>query len=132
MAHKLLVIDDNQSSRDMYKYRFEIGHWQVETAFSAEDALDILKTDYSPDAILLDVMLPKMQGDELIRILRNTPKTKDTVIIVLTAASFIPDDDKQVKELKKLSDQYLLKIDVTPKELVECAESLLEVKFVKK
>lgn len=122
MSHKLLIVDDNQSCSDLYKMRFEFDKWDVEACFSAEEALDLFKTDYKPDVILLDIMLPKMQGDELLKILRDDPKTKDIKIIVLTALILSQNDERRICSQ---ADACMLKIDIMPSKLVETAKKLI-------
>lgn len=124
MSHKLLIVDDSRGCCDLYKMRFEYDNWEVKVAFSAEKALEILKDgDYKPDVILLDIMLPRMQGDELLDILKEDSATKDIKVIVLTAINFI--GDKQ-DELSNKADDYILKIDVKPNQLVKRVTTLVE------
>jgi len=95
--------------------------WQVETVPSAELALEFLKKGKNPNAIVLDLMLPKMQGGELLLLLKDGPDTKNIPVVVMTAISFNPKDEEATKGP---ADAYLLKIDVTPKELVEKVDQL--------
>lgn len=122
MAHKLLVIDDNRGCSDLYKMRFEYDKWEVKIAYSAEEALDLLSKDYLPDAILLDIMLPQMQGDELLRLIRENPKTKDIKVVVLTALNL---NDEDQARICKDADACLLKINIMPKALVDRVETLV-------
>jgi len=121
MTKTVLIVEDDKSCSDLYRLRFEMAKWQVETVPSAELALEFLKKGKNPDAIVLDLMLPKMQGGELLLLLKNNPNTKEIPVIVMTAISFNPKDDEITKGP---ADAYLLKIDVTPKELVEKVEQL--------
>lgn len=124
MVHKLLIVDDNRGCADMYKMRFEYDKWEVSVVFSAEEAIEILKDGaYRPDAILLDIMLPKMQGDELLNILKNDPKTKDIKIIVLTALNLYSGREEKIIEK---ADDYILKIDIMPNALVKRVTKLVE------
>lgn len=125
MSRKLLIVDDNQGCADLYQMRFEYDKWAVKICFSAEEALDLFKTGYMPDAILLDVMLPKMQGDELLKILRDNPKTKDIKIVILTALNLNPDDEKRICDH---ADACLSKIDILPAKLVQTVNNLVEEK----
>lgn len=124
MAYKLLVIDDNQGCSDLYKMRFEMAGFEVAVVFTAEDALEKLKI-YRPDAILLDLMLPKMQGQELLKILKSNPETKDIVVIILTAINLSFHDSE---DLLTEADDCISKIEILPRELVTRVSNLLENK----
>jgi CheY-like chemotaxis protein len=67
-------VDDNADMRD-YLYRLLSQHWQVETAANSAIALSIIQ-DESPDLVLTDVMMPEMDGFELLHTLRNNSQTK--------------------------------------------------------
>jgi len=122
MSQKLLIVDDNKGCDELYKMRFEKADFEVKVVYTAEEAIEVLK-NYHPDAILLDLMLPKMQGDELLRILKSDPKTKDIKVIVLTALNLNNDDAEKVKGI---ADDFVLKISILPRELVGRVNSLLE------
>jgi len=124
MSHKLLIIDDNRGCSDLYKMRFEFDKWEVKVAFSAEKALEMLKNEsWKPDAILLDIMLPKMQGDELLDILKADPKTKDIKVVVFTALNL---SDGRENKLSDKADDYVFKISILPYELVARVTKLVE------
>jgi|GEM_PF-817319 len=126
MSYKLLIVDDNKGCSDLYKLRFTDGGWDVSIAYSAEAAIQMLtNTDFMPDAMLLDLMLPKMQGDELLGIIRKDPKLKNIVVVVLTALNLNPIDQERISGD---ADDYILKLDILPKELVEHVTELVEKK----
>jgi DNA-binding response OmpR family regulator len=126
MSYRLLIVDDNRGCSDLYKLRFTGAGWDVNIAYSAEAAIQMItKTDYLPDAILLDLMLPKMQGDELLRIIRKDPRVQDVVVVVLTALNLNPVDQEKISGD---ADDYILKLDIMPKELVERVTELVEKK----
>lgn len=123
MPHKLLIIDDSRGCADMYRMRFERDNWEVKIAYSAEAAIELFKTDYWPDIVFLDIMLPKMQGDELLDLFRKDERLKHLKVIVLTALNLASGDETKLSEK---ADDYILKIDVNPKDLVRRATELLE------
>ena len=125
MSRKILIVDDNRGCCDLYKMRFEYDKWDVTVAYTAEKALEILKGGYHPDAILLDIMLPKMQGDELLGIIKDDPKTKDIKVIILSAINFFKE---QNEEKFKLADDCIMKINILPHELVARVTELVENK----
>lgn len=124
MAYKLLIVDDNRGCDEMFKTRFEVAGYDVKVVYTAEEAVEVLK-NYHPNAILLDLMLPKMQGDELLRILKSDEKTKDIKVMVLTALHLDSDDEEKVRDI---ADDFVLKIKIMPKELTERMTALIEGK----
>ncbi len=127
MAYKLLIVDDNRGCDEMFKTRFEAAGYDVRVVYTAEEAVEILK-NYHPNAILLDLMLPKMQGDELLHILKSDEKTKDIKVMVLTALHLDSDDEEKVRDI---ADDFVLKIKIMPKELTERMTALIEGKNTK-
>ncbi|MFA7253481.1 MAG: response regulator [Patescibacteria group bacterium] len=126
MSKKLLIVDDNWGCSDLYRMRFEFAKWEVKIAYSAEDAIEMFKDkEYLPDAILLDLMLPKMQGDELLKIIRKDPRIKDIVVVVLTALNLNPIDQNRISGD---ADDYIMKIDILPEQLVNRINELVEKK----
>lgn len=124
MSYKLLIIDDNKGCDELFKTRFEMAKFEVSIVYTAEDAIKKLK-GYRPDAILLDLMLPKMQGGELLNILKSDPKLKDIKVMVLTALHLSQDDEEKII---KMADDFELKIKIMPKELVERVNAMIEDK----
>ncbi len=126
MPKKLLIVDDSHGCSDLYKMRFEYDKWEVKIAYSAEQAMKLLEDkNYLPDAILLDLMLPKMQGDELLEIIRKDPRIKNIIVVVLTALSLNPADEQKISGE---ADDYILKIDILPEQLVKRVTALVEKK----
>ena len=123
MSHKLLIVDDNRGCADMYQMRFERDDWEVKVVYSAEAALDLLHSDYRPELILLDIMLPKMQGDELLDIIREDESLKQIKVIILTALNLSSGDETKISDK---ADGYITKISITPKQLVEQATKVVE------
>jgi CheY-like chemotaxis protein len=81
----LLVVDDDDSIREVAQMALEIvGGYQVRTANSGNQAWDMIQ-DSAPDGVLLDVMMPGMDGPTLLTHLRGDPRTKSLPVIFLTA-----------------------------------------------
>ncbi|WP_288830362.1 ATP-binding protein [uncultured Paraburkholderia sp.] len=81
--HRILVVDDNVDAADAMTAFLELEGHEVRTAYSGEEALDIL-THYGAEVILLDLGLPGMSGLEVGRRVRTTPNTKDVTLIAIT------------------------------------------------
>ncbi len=81
---KILVVDDEKDIVELLQYNLEKEGYKITAASSGEECLEKIKTDL-PDLILLDLMLPKIDGLEVSKILKNNPQTSNIPIIMLTA-----------------------------------------------
>ena len=105
---KILLVEDDMALPAVYRSRLEIEGFDVREANNGEDALSAT-VEYRPDLILLDVMMPKISGFDVLDILRNTPETANVRIIMLTALSQ-PKDKERAESLGV--DDYLVKSQV--------------------
>ena len=101
---KILVVDDEQDICEILQYNLENEGFEVVTAYSAEEALELPLQDYS--LILLDVMMGEMSGFQMTRILKNNPATAQIPIIFITA---LDSEDNLVKGLNIGADDYIVK-----------------------
>src|SRR5512143_379348 len=83
-AKKILVVDDEMHILRIVKYKLESAGYEVLTALDGAEALTIARED-GPSLIFLDIMMPGMSGYEVCKELKDDPKTKDIIIIMLTA-----------------------------------------------
>jgi two-component system alkaline phosphatase synthesis response regulator PhoP len=84
--NKVLVVDDEQDILELLEYNLKKEGYEVKTATNGKEAVEVAKS-YSPQLILMDIMMPKMDGIEACRQIRQMPKLKETFIIFLTARS---------------------------------------------
>ena len=85
MAHRILIIDDEDDIREVAALSLEtVAGWEVETASSGSLGL-ARALEYQPDAVLLDVMMPGMDGPTTFRELRKNPITAHIPVVLLTA-----------------------------------------------
>ena len=105
---KILLVEDDMALSAVYRSRLEIEGFDDREANNGEDALSAT-VEYRPDLILLDVMMPKISGFDVLDILRNTPETANVRIIMLTALSQ-PKDKERAESLGV--DDYLVKSQV--------------------
>ena len=105
---KILLVDDNPKFLEdvlpFYGYEVKCAHNGVE-------CLEILNSDERFDLVLLDIMMPKMDGWETLKNIRKTPICKDIPVIMLTAVN---EDQKMVTGLKIGADDYIVKPFVLP------------------
>ena len=82
---KILIVEDDETLAKMYQKKLEYEGFLVQTAFSGEDGLKAVSED-KPDLILLDIMMPGIDGFAVIKKLKADDKSKDIPIIILTAS----------------------------------------------
>ncbi|MGZ3844418.1 MAG: response regulator transcription factor [Flavisolibacter sp.] len=105
-AHgKVLIADDEPDILEILKYNLEKEGYLVSTAKDGNEALDKAK-QYQPDLIVLDMMMPKKNGIEVLELLRLQAAFKDTLIMFLTALN---DESTQLKSFKTGADDYVSK-----------------------
>ena len=102
--YKILVVDDEPDLCEGLKLNLEIEGYEADTAYSAEEALEMDLTSY--DLIMLDVMMGKMSGFEMARVLKRNPKTANIPIIFCTAKNA---DDDMIAGLNLGADDYVTK-----------------------
>lgn len=112
---KILLVEDDISLAAVYKSRLEIEGFETREVNNGEEAL-AAAIEYKPDLILLDAMMPKISGFDVLDILRNTPETTNLKIIMLTALSQ-PKDKERAEGLGV--DDYLVKSQVVIGDVVE-------------
>ena len=105
---KILLVEDDEMLSQVYRSRFEIEGFDVKEVYNGEDALSAA-ISFKPDIILLDAMMPRISGFDVLDILRNTPETANIAIIMLTALSQ-PRDQERAESLGV--DDYLVKSQV--------------------
>lgn len=105
---KILLVEDDVALSAVYRSRLEIEGFDIKEVHDGEDALSAT-VEYRPDLILLDAMMPKISGFDVLDILRNTPETANVRIIMLTALSQ-PKDKERAESLGV--DDYLVKSQV--------------------
>lgn len=129
---KILLVDDEPDILEFLRYHLQKDGFEVETVNSGKEALEKVKSA-RPNLILLDVMMPEMDGIETCRELRALPELKDTVIAFLTARN---EDYSQIAGFETGADDYITK-PVKPRVLSSRIRALLkrvnpEIKLVEK
>lgn len=102
---KVLIVDDEQDIVESLKFVLEAEGYECHTAYNGEDGLNSAK-ELVPDLIILDIMMPKMNGYKISRLLKFDKKYQSIPIIMLTARS--QDDDKLIGE-ETGANEYITK-----------------------
>lgn len=112
---KILLVEDDEALAAVYKSRLDIEGFDTKGVYNGEDALSAAMA-FKPDLILLDAMMPKISGFDVLDILRNTPETAQIRVIMLTALS--QPKDKERAESLGVND-YLVKSQVVIGDVIE-------------
>ncbi|MCM8756433.1 MAG: response regulator [Candidatus Omnitrophica bacterium] len=121
MKERILVVEDDNNISKLIKYNLEKHNFDCMVSSNAEDALDLLDR-YSADLIILDIMLPAMDGFEFCRIIKQEPKLKDIPLIMLTARG---EEVDRIVGLELGADDYIVK-PFSPRELVLRVKAILK------
>ena len=116
---KVLVVDDDSDIVELLEYNLVKEGYSVVTASNGKKAIEITKT-FVPDLILLDIMMPQMDGIETGRILRQNPDIKNTYILFLTARS---EEYSEVAAFEVGADDYITK-PIKPRALMSRINAL--------
>jgi DNA-binding response OmpR family regulator len=119
----VMVVDDDPNALDIVRTFLESRGYTVATAQNGNQALALLE-DVRPDLVLLDVMMPGMDGWEVARVIKNHPKYGDTRVVMLTARSDFADKHEG---LRAGADDYMVK-PIKLAELAERVERNLSIK----
>ncbi len=114
--YSILIVDDDKFLIDMYTLKFVEKGFTVETAGSGSEALQKVDGGLTPDIFLVDIVMPTMDGFELIQHLIQRQKEKRSAIIVL---SNLGQKEDVAKGLALGADGYIVKATATPSEVVE-------------
>lgn len=121
MSYKIAIVEDDQAIAQMYRMKFETDGYTVETAENGKLGLE-LAGKMKPDIILLDLMMPEMNGDEMLEQMRKSAWGKSIKVIILTniGEQEIPPKVKQLGV-----SGIILKADMTPRQVAEVVKKQL-------
>jgi CheY-like chemotaxis protein len=120
---KILIIEDELFLRDLYVHILTREGYKVAAAYDGEAGLQLVQDNPDAKLILLDIMLPKIHGVDVLRRLKADPLTKNIPVLILSNLT----EQHVIDETLKLGAQgYLVKLQIKPIELVEKIKSNLE------
>jgi len=113
---KILIVDDDKFLLSMYSMKFDKNGFEVKTAMGGEDALYLIKDGYKPDILLLDLIMPVMDGFVLYETIKKDGLLPNIVTIMLTNQGLNSD----INKARELGVQgYIVKATTIPSEVVE-------------
>lgn len=123
MALKIAIIEDDQAISQMYRMKFEAEGFIVETAENGKFGLELTK-EMKPNIILLDLMMPEMNGDKMLEQMRKTTWGKDIKVIILTNMG----EQEAPTGLKELNvEDFIVKAEMTPRQVADLVKKRLGV-----
>lgn len=118
---KIAIVEDDPAISQMYRIKFEAEGYKVETAANGKVGLQLAE-DMHPDIILLDLMMPEMNGDEMLAALRQTSWGKDMKVIILTNMG----EQEAPASLRSLGvRKFIVKAEMTPRQVAEMVKAEL-------
>lgn len=105
MSERILIIDDEENIVELLRFNLELNNFQIEYAYDGKTGIDKIKT-WNPDLVLLDIMLPGIDGITISQIVRKEESLKNIPIIMMTAKS--QDSDKFIG-FESGADDYITK-----------------------
>lgn len=116
-----MLVEDDNNLREIYEARLLAEGYEIVSAKDGEEALAMAVKE-KPDLIISDVMMPKISGFDMLDILRSTPETRETKVIMMTALSQAED---KTRADKLGADRYLVKSQVTLEDVAKVAKEVL-------
>ncbi|MBU1557657.1 response regulator [Patescibacteria group bacterium] len=127
--YKILLIDDDKFLIEMYSLKFKENSFDVETVFGGQEALEKIKENDIFDIVLMDLIMPAMDGFELLEKIRSEKLAEKSAIIILSNQGQKSDIDR----VESLSiDGYIIKASTIPSEVLSKVTDIADKKFGKK
>lgn len=121
MKARILIVEDDPLISRMYERVFKFEGFDVDLARNGEEGLELLKKS-KPKMILLDIMMPKMSGIDMLKIVKADPNLKNIPVVVLTNLSSVADAEEA---LKHGAVKFIVKSKNKPKEIVKQIKEIL-------
>ncbi|MBT3355834.1 response regulator [bacterium] len=119
---KICIIEDEESIRELYRIKLESEHYQVFTAKDGLEGLELLRKT-SPNLALIDLMMPNMNGFEMMEKMKADPELKNIPIVILT--NF--DDTESINKTSHFdADFYLVKAQYSPSDVARIVKEVLD------
>ncbi len=119
---KILLIEDDPFLSEMYAAKFSQSGFKIEIAADGKRGMEKIKTSH-PDLVLLDIVLPKIDGFEILKKIKKDPKLKKIPVILLTN---LGQKNEVEKGLALGADEYIIKAHFTPTAVVAKVKEIIK------
>ena len=121
---KVVIVEDNDALADIYKTRLELIGYKCFVAYDGVAGLEVIEKEI-PDLVLLDLMVPKIAGDQILETIRKSPWGKDIRVFIISNL----DEEDAPKGLRDLGiDGYAVKANLSDDQLDELVDNILKPK----
>jgi two-component system phosphate regulon response regulator PhoB len=120
---KVLLVEDDPMVVRMYERKFKLEGFNLTMAFNGFEGMEALKKE-RPDIILLDIMMPKMSGLEMLKLVKDDPQYKDLPVVMLTNLGDRAEDVEKCKELG--AEDYWVKANIKLEDIIGRVTSILK------
>lgn len=124
---KILIVDDDGFLLDMYAFKFSQNNFEVYTALGGKEAINKLKEGLKPDIILLDIIMPEMDGFEMFEKINNEKLSENSAKIILSNKGQQEDIDRG---MSLGASGYIIKVNSTPVEVIDKVVAILKDKML--
>ena len=125
---KVAIIEDDLPILQLYRSKFEAAGYDVQTATDGQNGFDLL-VSYQPNVILLDLMMPRVNGLELLDRIKHDDRINPDAVVVLTNVSYM----EMAERMRGLPvTEYLVKANLTPNQVVTRVTEILAEQTAKK
>ena len=124
-GEKIILVEDDLFLRELYTDTLINAKYTVISAKDGEEGLKIIKANLDTKLILLDLMLPKINGIDVLKEIKKDPNTKNLSVIVLTNLN----EEAIIQDALKLgANAYLVKVDYTPQEVIDMVRQYIDLR----
>jgi CheY-like chemotaxis protein len=123
---RICIVDDDPFLLDMYNLKFQQAGYDVTCFTDSTKALEMLRSDGNFDVILLDLVMPKIDGFEVLRVIREENLCGEDVLVIILSNQ---GQDKDISRAEELGiDGYLIKANTLPSEVLDYVRNLISKK----
>lgn len=121
---KILIIEDDRYISKMYQLKLSLEGYDVQVAENGREGVDKVK-EFMPSIVLLDILMPELDGFEVLKIVKGDDATKDIPVLIM---SNLGQEDHVEKGMKLGAIGYIVKSQYTPSKVVEKIKSVIDAK----
>ena len=124
-GEKILLVEDDLFLHDLYRDTLTSAGYNVISAKDGEEGLNLIKANPDANLLLLDLMLPKLNGIDVLKEIKKDERTKSLSVIVLTNLN----EEAIIQEALKLgANAYLVKVDYTPQQVIDMVHQYIDLR----